>query len=130
MLLPFSVKVIVFLFLCQKDGFLTLPYPCRCFPIPPQPEGCPDSVYALMQRCWAATPDQRPTFKEVRAELRDLFRHRSQRKGSCVVCCEAAATMVLMPCGHQSTCASHTEGLTVCPLCGTPVESAVRVFHA
>uniref|UniRef100_A0A061S910 Fibroblast growth factor receptor 1 n=1 Tax=Tetraselmis sp. GSL018 TaxID=582737 RepID=A0A061S910_9CHLO len=38
----------------------------------PKPIGCSDNVYALMKRCWAA-PAQRPTFRELRDDLLDLY---------------------------------------------------------
>ncbi|XP_049718881.1 macrophage-stimulating protein receptor isoform X7 [Elephas maximus indicus] len=35
----------------------------------PQPEYCPDSLYAVMQRCWATEPGARPTFGELVQEV-------------------------------------------------------------
>ncbi|XP_076985375.1 macrophage-stimulating protein receptor isoform X2 [Tamandua tetradactyla] len=35
----------------------------------PQPEYCPNSLYAVMQRCWAAEPAVRPTFGELAQEV-------------------------------------------------------------
>ncbi|XP_066207270.1 macrophage-stimulating protein receptor isoform X2 [Saccopteryx leptura] len=35
----------------------------------PQPEYCPNSLYAVMQRCWAADPAVRPTFGTLAAEV-------------------------------------------------------------
>lgn len=29
------------------------------------PDGCPEDVYAMMQRCWLYEPTQRPTFKDL-----------------------------------------------------------------
>uniref|UniRef100_A0A5F8GFI6 Protein tyrosine kinase 7 (inactive) n=1 Tax=Monodelphis domestica TaxID=13616 RepID=A0A5F8GFI6_MONDO len=31
----------------------------------PQPEGCPAKLYRLMQRCWAPSPKDRPSFSEI-----------------------------------------------------------------
>jgi hypothetical protein len=39
---------------------------------PQQPDGCPDDVYALMQRCWQQDVTDRPTFVEIGKELRAL----------------------------------------------------------
>lgn len=35
----------------------------------PQPEYCPDSLYTVMQHCWAADPMARPTFGELAGEV-------------------------------------------------------------
>ncbi|XP_016058256.1 PREDICTED: macrophage-stimulating protein receptor [Miniopterus natalensis] len=35
----------------------------------PQPEYCPDSLYAVMQRCWDADPTTRPTFGMLAGEV-------------------------------------------------------------
>ncbi|XP_060060628.1 macrophage-stimulating protein receptor isoform X2 [Erinaceus europaeus] len=35
----------------------------------PQPEYCPNSLYTVMQRCWAADPTARPTFRELTGEV-------------------------------------------------------------
>nr|XP_031326211.1 macrophage-stimulating protein receptor isoform X1 [Camelus dromedarius] len=35
----------------------------------PQPEYCPDSLYAVMQHCWAADPAARPTFGVLAGEV-------------------------------------------------------------
>lgn len=31
----------------------------------PHPEGCPSKVYKVMQRCWAPSPKDRPSFSEI-----------------------------------------------------------------
>lgn len=33
---------------------------------------CPEAVYELMQKCWAAVPSQRPSFPEVFETLRQI----------------------------------------------------------
>ena len=38
-----------------------------------QPAGCPDRVYAMMQRCWSIEPTERPTLLEISAELQRAF---------------------------------------------------------
>ncbi|XP_057560724.1 macrophage-stimulating protein receptor isoform X3 [Hippopotamus amphibius kiboko] len=38
----------------------------------PQPEYCPDSLYVVMQRCWAADPAARPTFGELAGDVEHL----------------------------------------------------------
>ncbi|KAF6115712.1 protein tyrosine kinase 7 (inactive) [Phyllostomus discolor] len=37
----------------------------------PQPEGCPSKLYRLMQRCWAHSPKDRPSFSEIANTLGD-----------------------------------------------------------
>jgi hypothetical protein len=37
-----------------------------------RPEGCPQAVYATMQRCWVADPVSRPTFRELQHVLSNL----------------------------------------------------------
>nr|KAF6507482.1 protein tyrosine kinase 7 (inactive) [Rousettus aegyptiacus] len=37
----------------------------------PQPEGCPSKLYRLMQRCWAVSPKDRPSFSEIANTLGD-----------------------------------------------------------
>ncbi|KAM7064258.1 macrophage-stimulating protein receptor isoform 3-T4 [Molossus nigricans] len=38
----------------------------------PQPEYCPNSLYAVMQRCWAADPAARPTFRMLAEEVQQV----------------------------------------------------------
>ncbi|KAM8799888.1 macrophage-stimulating protein receptor [Eudromia elegans] len=38
----------------------------------PQPECCPDALYALMLSCWAPAPEDRPSFSMLVAELQRL----------------------------------------------------------
>lgn len=38
-----------------------------------QPESCSDSVYALMQQCWATAQDERPTATDAASRLRALY---------------------------------------------------------
>uniref|UniRef100_A0A7M4EQM9 Inactive tyrosine-protein kinase 7 n=1 Tax=Crocodylus porosus TaxID=8502 RepID=A0A7M4EQM9_CROPO len=37
----------------------------------PHPEGCPSKLYKLMQRCWAPSPKDRPSFSEIANTLGD-----------------------------------------------------------
>uniref|UniRef100_A0A8D0FZR7 Inactive tyrosine-protein kinase 7 n=1 Tax=Sphenodon punctatus TaxID=8508 RepID=A0A8D0FZR7_SPHPU len=37
----------------------------------PHPEGCPSKLYKLMQRCWAPSPKDRPSFSEIANMLGD-----------------------------------------------------------
>jgi len=38
-----------------------------------QPDYCPDPIYDIMQRCWFANTDYRPTFTELKNELSELL---------------------------------------------------------
>jgi len=37
----------------------------------PHPEGCPSRLAKLMQRCWAPSPKDRPSFSELATALGD-----------------------------------------------------------
>uniref|UniRef100_A0A8C7EFW0 Protein kinase domain-containing protein n=1 Tax=Nothoprocta perdicaria TaxID=30464 RepID=A0A8C7EFW0_NOTPE len=39
----------------------------------PQPESCPDALYAVMLSCWAPTPEERPTFSMLVGELQRVL---------------------------------------------------------
>jgi serine/threonine protein kinase len=113
----------------------------------PQPRGCPDVMYALMQRCWCMLPRERPTFQELWEELLEQYVslmsphladvHRQgdggeQASGSmCVVCWESAAIKAFVPCGHRCVCEKAVcSRLVRCPVCRTEVQSAIRVYLA
>lgn len=36
---------------------------------PARPDGVPDFVWSLMERCWAQLPTDRPTFKDIVREM-------------------------------------------------------------
>eukprot|EP01114_Cavostelium_apophysatum_P001543 TRINITY_DN1133_c0_g1_i3.p1 TRINITY_DN1133_c0_g1~~TRINITY_DN1133_c0_g1_i3.p1 ORF type:complete len:1385 (+),score=262.55 TRINITY_DN1133_c0_g1_i3:75-4229(+) len=37
----------------------------------PKPEECPDEIYELMTRCWAAKPEDRPSFAKIHSILKE-----------------------------------------------------------
>ena len=39
----------------------------------PRPSRCPESVYAVMQKCWAPTAQGRPSFRDLRNDLLELY---------------------------------------------------------
>ncbi|NWW41198.1 FRK kinase, partial [Panurus biarmicus] len=39
----------------------------------PQPKTCPAPLYEMMQWCWSAEPDERPTFEGLSRQLEDYF---------------------------------------------------------
>ena len=38
-----------------------------------RPEGCPIDIYHLMRSCWMWDPKDRPTFKQARNMLENMF---------------------------------------------------------
>jgi len=58
----------------------------------------PKRYYQLIVRCLNKDHKQRPTAKEIVAEL-DFISEKL-----CVVCCEAARAVRLLPCGHNVLC--------------------------
>jgi len=38
----------------------------------PAPQGTPDSIYKLMNRCWDASPQTRINFSELHTKLKEL----------------------------------------------------------
>ncbi|XP_024055081.1 tyrosine-protein kinase Lck isoform X1 [Terrapene carolina triunguis] len=39
----------------------------------PQPDNCPEELYALMMHCWKESPEERPTFEYMKSVLEDFF---------------------------------------------------------
>ncbi|XP_062406696.1 tyrosine-protein kinase Blk [Sardina pilchardus] len=39
----------------------------------PCPEGCPEELYEVMQKCWTERPEDRPTFEHLQDLLSDFF---------------------------------------------------------
>ncbi|NXX68203.1 FRK kinase, partial [Spizella passerina] len=39
----------------------------------PQPETCPAPLYRMMEKCWNAEPDERPTFDSLSDQLENYF---------------------------------------------------------
>jgi len=105
-----------------------------------QPEGCPDSVYTLMARCWEERAIHRPSFKELRAELLNIYVDFVARQFSstyldaeyqfreCVVCWEAAACIALLTCGHMCACEKCAGRLQHCPMCRAAVTDRARIY--
>jgi len=64
----FSFGTAPYLWLSNKEAFIKIPQG-ESLPNPPK---CPEEIYVLMKMCWQLNPDNRPTFKELVALLRDL----------------------------------------------------------
>ena len=104
----------------------------------PRPSRCPESVYAVMQKCWAKRPQDRPSFRDLRNDLLELYGAAVQAVGAqegegearvCVICQDAPAEVALVPCGHQCLCREDAERVAVCPLCRQPVRERLRIFQ-
>ena len=109
----------------------------------PRPTRCPESIYAVMQKCWAQTAQGRPTFRDVRNDLLELYGAavlmgqtaeaaedgEDDDGGACVICLDAPAEMALVPCGHQCVCREDAQKVATCPVCRTPVREMLRVFQ-
>ena len=60
----------------------------------PRPSRCPESVYAAMQKCWATTAQDRPSFRDLRNNLLELYgatvleaaQEGEGSGGNCVIC--------------------------------------------
>lgn len=37
-----------------------------------KPQKCPDNVYEVMLKCWAANPEDRPTFSELHQMIKNI----------------------------------------------------------
>ena len=98
-----------------------------------RPDGCPAAAYTIMQRCWAARPQDRPTFAELQQLLLDLH---AQVQGSqeevktCVICLDGAATMAVLPCGHRCLCSTCAVIVRECLVCRSPVQRVQQIFDA
>ena len=105
----------------------------------PKPTRCPESVYAVMQKCWARSPQGRPSFRDLRNDLQELYdaalpeaaQEEGGSGGTCVICLGAPAELVLVPCGHLCVCQECQARMVepTCPVCREPVRERVRVFH-
>ena len=98
---------------------------------PLQPTECPQGVFAVMQRCWAARAADRLAFADVKRLL--LEEVKVAKEGECCICLQKVARnqlLALVPCGHRCVCAQHAASVVGgrCPLCRVAVTEAIRVF--
>ena len=49
---------------------------------------------------------------------------------TCVICLDAAADHLIVPCGHKYGCSICLSMLTKCPICRSPITSIQCVFEA
>ena len=70
----------------------------------------------------------------VRAEsdptelLKENARLRDERL--CRICYDREANIVFVPCGHLATCGNCASAFSDCPVCRTPIQTAVKTFMA
>ena len=75
---------------------------------PLEPTECPEGVFGILQRCWAARAADRPAFAEVKRLM--LEEVKAEREGECCVCLARMPTrqlLALVPCGHRCVCCTH-----------------------
>uniref|UniRef100_A0A061RYZ2 Protein tyrosine kinase n=1 Tax=Tetraselmis sp. GSL018 TaxID=582737 RepID=A0A061RYZ2_9CHLO len=119
---------------------------CTCGDRLKKPEGCPDGVFALMERCWIEQASQRPSFRELKDELLDIYAgiqnlynladhstpsrpHQGEHQDpECVVCYDTAACVALLPCGHVF-CEECARRVQQCPICRKEVTGTLRIHQ-
>lgn len=62
------------------------------------------------------------------SRLYDDFNQTEQNDNSCVVCIERSRDVVILPCGHVSSCRRCTELLDKCPICRGNIQRCVPIF--
>jgi hypothetical protein len=100
---------------------------------PMQPTECPEGVFSIMQRCWAARVNDRPTF----AQLKPLLLHelKNEKEAECCICLQKTplrSLLALVPCGHRCVCAAHAQEVRgrQCPMCRQNVTDAIRIYDS
>ena len=102
----------------------------------PDPASMPEALCALMKRCWATDPQQRPTMAHVVASVgQELQRadaaaqEQAAARNECVICCDAQRSVALVPCGHVCCCSDCAGDVRACPVCRSVVQERVTLFH-
>ena len=102
----------------------------------PDPASMPEALCALMKRCWATDPQQRPTMAHVVASVGlELLRadaaaqEQAAARNECVICCDAQRSVALVPCGHVCCCSDCAGDVHACPVCRRVVQERVTLFH-
>ena len=98
---------------------------------PMVPTECPEEVFAVLQRCWAARALDRPAFADIKKLMLEQFK--MEGDGECCVCLRRLSTrrlLALVPCGHRCVCADHAPEIVgrTCPICRLPAREAIRVY--
>ena len=98
---------------------------------PLEPTECPESVFEILQRCWAARAADRPDFAVLKRLM--LEEVKKATEGECCICMQKLPTrrlLALVPCGHRCVCGDDAAAVVgrTCPICRTGVSEAIRVF--
>ena len=77
----------------------------------------------------AAPPQAQAAAPSAHAEEAQANGH----AGECIICLDAPSDTALVPCGHVSFCQQcapdlRRHGITICPICKQPWQSAMRIF--
>ena len=75
---------------------------------------------AVSARCFVCKID-RPKNEEEKLAMVKI-------SGECVVCMSSPADVLLMPCGHISSCGKCSSRLDKCPLCKSDITKQMRVY--
>ena len=97
-----------------------------------RPNRCSDAVWTLTESCWAIAARDRPTFKDLKLRLQDVYVEvaRATEQPTCAVCWERPPVMALHPCGHRCMCEQCAQQVAVCPICRAAVSGRLRVFDS
>jgi serine/threonine protein kinase len=104
---------------------------------PDKPEGCPESVYKLMQTCWKAAAADRPTFAQLKMSIQDAYaaevasQSARENENLCVWCMDKPADYAVLPCGHKCLCEADSAAIVAmngCPVCRGPVQRCARIW--
>ncbi len=103
----------------------------------PDPPTMPAAIVALMKRCWAAEPGERPTVASAIGPLAQALmqadaaaKEAAEARHECVICADAVRSIALSPCGHVCLCEDCAGELRECPMCRRAIEARLKVFHA
>ena len=89
-------------------------------------------VAEAQQRAWDLTKRQAAAASAAAAEASppppEPPQAPAKASAECVVCLDAEATHVIVPCGHICLCADCTNDLKACPLCRMPLVQTMRIY--
>ncbi len=89
-----------------------------------------DAMLGFMQE--SVTMAIQATLKNVNVPKEKQQEQKSENNLSlneCVICCDAAAEWVIVPCGHKVICKSCGAKITHCPICRGLKEKVIKVYE-